>query len=214
MLKLSWFLEANMVTKVVSNLMESNVFVVGDEKTCVVVDAGADVQDVAKVVGERKVLGVLLTHGHYDHAYFAVEYAKQFSCEVYGSKFLKEYLSNPDWNYSDGHFCVQDYSAFVFLTGNGVLRLGNYDVSYSQLGGHSKSDMCFKIGDHLFVGDVLIGRDMGRIDLYGGDKQEMKKSLQFLLDGEFEVMHSGHGADNNKSTQDKVCKLWLKFLSR
>ena len=204
-----------MVTRVVSDLIDSNVFVVGDEKECVIVDSGAKVDEFSTAVGERKVMGVLLTHGHYDHSYRVLNYVQKFGCKVYGSVLLKEYLQNADYNYSEGQFAVKDFSAFEFLGGaSGTFQLGSIEIEYTQLGGHSKSDMCYKIGDDIFVGDVLIGRDMGRIDLYGGDKNEMKKSLQFLQDENYVTMHSGHGADNTKATQDKVCALWTRFLSR
>ena len=55
---------------------------------------------------------------------------------------------------------------------------------------------------------------MGRIDLYGGSKLKMIESLEYLLNKNYTVMHSGHGVDNEKIAQDKVAKLWIKFLSR
>lgn len=228
---------------------------------CVIVDAGARTQDVQKVVGGRRVLGVFLTHGHYDHSVYATDYAKQFGCKVFASAAAKEYLQNPDHNYSEGKFKVDDFSDFVFLSGSGVVRfeengdaeavcfvensgetlnanaglqgreqklvnekeshvdenddqISGVCVQFFQLGGHSKGDMSYLIGEEIFVGDVLIGRDMGRVDLYGGNRQEMKNSLQKLVETNYRIMHSGHGADNTKETQDKVAKLWIKFLSR
>ena len=157
---------------------------------------------------------MFLTHGHYDHAFYAPSYAKAFGCKVYASEFAKEYLADAAKNYSDGKFSVRDFSDFVFLHGDGVVRLGKFEVEYFALGGHSKSDVCFRVDDDLFVGDVLIGRDMGRLDLFGGSKDEMKKSLEKLVDLKYSTMHSGHGEDTTKFSQDKVAKLWLKFLSR
>ena len=55
---------------------------------------------------------------------------------------------------------------------------------------------------------------MGRIDLIGGSKEEMAQSLKFLCDEDYEIMHSGHGADNSKTSQDKVARIWLRFLTR
>lgn len=203
-----------MVERVVSNFLESNVFVVGDENVCVIVDAAAEVQKVADVVAWRKVLGVLLTHGHYDHCVFCEEYAKRFGCKIYASQNIEEYLLNGEYNYSEGKFKLDNFDNFVFLQQNGCLQFDGISVEYVQLGGHSKSDMCYQIFDDVFVGDLVLGRDMGRIDLFGGSKEEMKNSLQFLINKKYNVMHSGHGADNNKATQDKVCSLWLRFLNR
>ncbi len=227
-----------MTQRIVSKILDSNVFVCGEDGEFFIVDAGAEVEDVALalqkcyerakkdfvpddlggkrafVEGLPKVVGVLLTHGHYDHCYFAQEYAKRFGCKIYCSAEAEEYLKNPDYNYSEGKFSVQDFSDFVFLKGDGVLSLGNMQVEYFALGGHSKSDICYHYGDEIFVGDVLLGRDMGRIDLYGGSKQAMQTSLKKLVDTNYRIMHAGHGEDMPKSAQDKVAKLWIRFLTR
>ncbi len=204
--------------RIVSKYYDSNIFILEKENEVLIVDSAVEVKEIEKLVKGKKVVGVLLTHGHFDHALFADEYAKTFKTKVYASEFAKEYLSENRKNYStdiEGLFLeIKDFKNFVFLSGEGEIEIGNFHVEFKQLGGHSKSDMCFKIDDEVYVGDVLIGRDMGRTDLYGGDKEEMKKSLSWLIDEDYQIMHSGHGEDNNKKTQDKVASIWIKFLSR
>ncbi|MBP3431347.1 MAG: MBL fold metallo-hydrolase [Clostridia bacterium] len=203
-----------MTERIVSEFIESNVFVVSKGNECVIVDAAANLSEVKKVVGEKKVFGVLLTHGHYDHSLYANEYAKEFGTKIFASEAIVEYLQNPDYNYSEGQFKLNDFSNFQFLNGEGTLNLGGMKVDFCQLGGHSKSDICFLFDGEIFVGDVLIGRDIGRLDLHGGSKKEMKNSLEKFLKMDYQIMHSGHGEDNSKEVQDKVVKLWLRFLSR
>lgn len=203
-----------MIEKVVSEFISSNVFVVFDGDYCFIVDAGAKKEEVEKVIAGKKVEGILLTHGHYDHCLRVLEYAKSFGAKVYASEFIKEYLGDGEKNYSEGKFSIQDFSNFNFLSGEGKLKLPHFEIAFKQLGGHSKSDMLYCHGDDIFVGDVVIGRDMGRIDLYGSDKDEMEKSLAYLKALNYLTMHSGHGEDNDKKTQDKVVSLWLRFLTR
>lgn len=203
-----------MIEKIESDLLSSNVFVVSLGDYCVIIDAGAVVEEVEKVVKDKKVEAIFLTHGHYDHSARVFSYAKKFGSKIYASKYIKEYLENGEYNYSEGKFSINDFSNFEFLKGNGTVEFPHFNVQYFQLGGHTKSDMIYKINDDIFVGDVLIGRDMGRIDLYGGSKEKMRESLQFLKDLDYKIMHSGHGLDNDKKAQDKVTSLWVKFLSR
>lgn len=203
-----------MTERIESELINSNVFVVSDEKSCIIIDCGAKTEDVALAVGDKKVEAIFLTHGHYDHCFYVLDYVQKFGCKVFCSEFAKEYLENSDYNYSEGHFSLKDFSDFIFLKNSGKLQVSNFEITYFQLGGHSKGDMCFAVFDEVFVGDILIGRDMGRIDLYGGSKQEMTKSLDFLHKLSYKIMHSGHGLDNDKTTQDKVINLWLRFLKR
>ena len=47
--------------------VDNNVWIVGDDETCVVIDPAHDALEVQKAVGGRQVLAILLTHGHDDH---------------------------------------------------------------------------------------------------------------------------------------------------
>lgn len=203
-----------MIDRLVSKIMESNVFVVSHNDSCIIIDSGVEPDVIKKAVGDKTVEAVFLTHGHYDHCFYALEYQKMFGCQIFCAQQAKEYLQNPDYNYSEGKLKITHFSNFVFLNSNGKIDLKDFNVEYHLLGGHSKSDMCYTVDGEIFVGDILIGRDMGRVDLYGGDKLKMKESLEILVEKNYSIMHSGHGKDNSKSVQDKVAKLWIKFLSR
>ena len=158
---------------------------------------------------------ILLTHGHYDHCARVEDYVKAFGAKVFASKEIEDYLKNGEYNYSEGKFFLSDLSNFeYFMEDDGILKLPHFQIKYKQLGGHSKSDMMYDFNGDLFVGDVLIGRDMGRTDLYGGSREEMSKSLSALKEHDYVTMHSGHGEDFDKKTQDKVASLWLRYLNR
>ncbi|TRY19858.1 MBL fold metallo-hydrolase [Tessaracoccus rhinocerotis] len=47
--------------------VDNNVWVVGDDHECVIIDAPHDPGPILEVVGDRTVLGILLTHAHDDH---------------------------------------------------------------------------------------------------------------------------------------------------
>lgn len=207
-------LRCSMTEKLESSLISSNVFVVSHDDSCIIIDAGVDVDKLKNFIGTKKVLGIFLTHGHYDHCFYVLEYQKLFGCKIYASEQIKQYLENPDFNYSEGKLKIDDFSSFVFLKNEGAVDIESFSVEFHQLGGHSKSDMVFLVDGEIFVGDLLIGRDMGRIDLIGGNKLEMKRSLEYLVKTDYVVMHSGHGEDHEKKQQDAVAKLWIKFLSR
>ncbi len=203
-----------MIERIESEFLGSNVFVVSHGDDCIIIDAGAKLEELKKYVAGKNVKAILLTHGHYDHCFYVGDYIKEFNCKVYCSKAIVEYLQNADYNYSDCAFKFDDFSHFVFLGASGKFDVGAINIRYKQLGGHSKSDMVFFVDEDVFVGDLLIGRDMGRMDLHGGNKKDMKESLKFLLNQNYKTMHSGHGQDNDKSIQDKVINLWLRFLNR
>ncbi len=201
--------------RIVGDIYESNVFITDN---ALIVDAGANLEKLEKCLAGCKVGGVLLTHGHFDHTYFAMDYAQKYGVKIYASVKIEEYLREPKKNYStdfDGmELKIDDFSNFVLLHGDGEFSAQNVKVKYFQLGGHSKSDMCFLVGDDLYVGDTIIGRGIGRMDLYGGNKQDMLESLKKISALSYKTMHSGHGEDLTKEMADKVIATYIRFLSR
>ncbi len=204
--------------RLVSDFYDSNVFLVEKGKEVLIVDAGLNLLALKKYLDGKKVVGILLTHGHFDHSYFVMKYQKEFGVKVFASELIEEYLSDCRKNYStDLENCfleVKDFQDFVFLAGEGEIKVGNFNVKFKQLGGHSKSDMCYVIDNEVYVGDTVLGRAVGRTDLYGGNKEEMVRSLNYLQNLKYDTMHCGHGEDFDKKTQDKVCQIYIKFLSR
>ena len=47
--------------------LDNNVWIVGDDTECVVIDAAHDADAILTAVGDRKLLAILCTHGHNDH---------------------------------------------------------------------------------------------------------------------------------------------------
>jgi len=213
-----WYHIAMEIKRVEGDILQSNVFVVSEGGKCILIDAGAPIERVMPYVDEKSVEAIFLTHGHYDHIYYLNKYVDKFRCEVYASEKITDYLY--DKNHNASYDCpyppieLEEIKFLQLLSGDGVVDIAGFKVEFFQLGGHSSSDMMFQLGDDLFVGDEVIGRDVGRTDLWGGDKQMMLASLQKILQKDYQIMHCGHGQYFDKKTQDKVVKLWHKFLSR
>ncbi|WP_181445862.1 MBL fold metallo-hydrolase [Cryobacterium soli] len=47
--------------------LENNVWIVGDDTECVVIDAAHNAEAILTAVGDRTLLGILSTHAHNDH---------------------------------------------------------------------------------------------------------------------------------------------------
>jgi hypothetical protein len=47
--------------------VDNNIWVVGDDSECVVIDAPHSVADILAVVGDRKIKAIVCTHAHDDH---------------------------------------------------------------------------------------------------------------------------------------------------
>ena len=47
--------------------VDNNVWLVGDEREVLVIDAAHDAEAIAAAAGDRQVLGIVCTHAHDDH---------------------------------------------------------------------------------------------------------------------------------------------------
>ncbi|GAA1165339.1 MBL fold metallo-hydrolase [Ornithinimicrobium humiphilum] len=63
--------------------VDNNVWVVGDDSECVVIDAPHDPDAILEVVGDRTVTALVLTHGHDDHVDAALEVARRTGAPTY-----------------------------------------------------------------------------------------------------------------------------------
>ena len=55
------------IKTVVTGYLDENCYLLIKNGTCLVIDPGDDYNDIKKEIGDNKVLGVLITHSHFDH---------------------------------------------------------------------------------------------------------------------------------------------------
>lgn len=199
------------VEKIVSNLLESNTFLIFEGDDCLIIDAGVDVKTLMSFIGDRKVVGVFLTHGHYDHVYYVEEYKKVFDCKVYINNLDKDFATNKELNYG---FAVKDKGIFTTFDKDTTFNIKNFEVNAFLTPGHSPGGVCYLIGEHLFAGDTLFNGGIGRYDLAGSNKYDLIKSLVKLQKIKFDILHSGHGEDSTYLEQQRNISAYLHFLSK
>ena len=173
-----------------------NTYVVGVEGggSCLVIDPGAEAEKVAKAVGNRRAQAVLLTHGHFDHMLYAKHWLDQ-GAKLYVHELDAQALRSPSLNLSQVvNTQLVLPQADVLLEDGDVVREAGVELTVLHTPGHTPGGVCYLSGKTLFSGDTLFYGSYGRLDLPGGDVQEMIASLSRLmqLDGET-VAYPGHG---------------------
>lgn len=201
------------VQKIKSAYLDANTFVVSQNNQCIIIDSGAPLQDVEKAVQCNKVLAILLTHGHFDHSIYCLDYAKKFNCSIYMHANAKLTLASPERNYG-APFFINKFESFSLIDGNGILQIKDFLIHYFETPGHSPCSMCYQIENALFAGDTLFANGIGRTDLIGSDKSKMQQSLQLLSTLQFDNAYSGHGEDSDFARQTRNIHLYQKFLAR
>ncbi len=169
--------------------VDNNVWVLGDDTECVVVDAPHDVEGILAVVGDRRVKAVLLTHAHDDH----VRVAPQLR-ERTGAPLLLHPADRPLWELTH-----PDLLWDVDLTDGQVVEVAGAAVHTLHTPGHAPGAVCFHVpalgcvltGDTLFQGGPgATGRSYSDPDLI---VDSIRTRLLPLPDDT--VVHTGHGPD-------------------
>ena len=130
--------------------VDNNVYVVGDDSSVYVVDPSHNLDAVAELVGDRRVEGILLTHGHNDHCELVPEAAKRFDTEVY---------LHPDddmlWQESNGD------APYTPLADRGQFDIGGEKITVYHTPGHSPGCVVLHVGETLLSGDTLFNGGPG-----------------------------------------------------
>lgn len=202
------------VFKLISNLLNSNTFILEKDNNVIIIDCGCEVDVVKKYVKGKNVKGVLLTHGHFDHSAHCNEYAKEFHCKIYANENIKKTLTDKVAIYSEDYSIINDLSCFEFVGDNCEINLGEFNVKCFHFPGHSHCSEGYVIEGCLFAGDFLFKKSFGRVDLKNGNKDDMLLSFDKIKDIDFSIIFSGHGEESTKEEQIRHLHLYKKFLTR
>jgi len=160
-------------------------YLIGDRESreCVVVDPAWDVTglvDVARNDG-MEIASALVTHYHPDHVG-----GDLFGHRIEGVAHLQEIRAVPvhcNRNESRGVKIVTGLSDSDIREHDGgdVLEIGGIRIELLHTPGHTPGSQCFLVDGRLVAGDTLFVQGCGRVDLPGGNPEEMYRTLSQRL---------------------------------
>ncbi|MDJ1370611.1 MBL fold metallo-hydrolase [Gulosibacter molinativorax] len=169
--------------------VDNNVWVVGDDSECIVIDAPHDPQAVLALVGDRTLKAVVCTHAHDDHVRFAPEVADATGAPI---------LLNPEdrvlWDMTH-----PERQPDGDLTDGQVIEIGGTRLEVIATPGHAPGAVCLwapELGV-LFSGDTLFEGGPGATGRSYSDRPTIEDSIReklFSL-GDDVVVKTGHGPD-------------------
>ena len=167
------------------NLNNSNTYVVGTSNEVIVIDPSNDYRSIKKLINERKLLGIFLTHGHYDHFKSVIKMLEIYDCLLYLNKEAYKKLSDPLSSCSI-YFGEQqpfniDVSRVKFIGDGQKITLGEINLKVLHTKGHTNCSICLIIDDLLFSGDTLFNNGIGRYDLPTASLNDLINSIKMLL---------------------------------
>ena len=161
------------VKKIVTGYLDENCYLLISNNTCLVIDPGDEYNKIKDEIGDIKVLGVLITHSHFDHIGALRNFLTKRSIKIFKKSNLEEH---------------KEY------------KIGDFKFKCIYTPGHSKDSVSFYFEEEkkMFVGDFVFKESLGRTDFPGGSDIDMKDSVKKILtyDDDIEIF-PGHNETTN-----------------
>ena len=170
--------------------VDNNVWVVGDDAECVVIDAPHDVDAIMAVVGDRTVRAIVCTHAHDDHVRVAPALRERT-----GAPILLHPDERPLWELTHGTDVRWDED----LADGQELTVAGTTLRVLHTPGHAPGAVCLFAPDLgcVFTGDTLFQGGPGATGRSFSDRSTLEASIRaslFALPDQT-VVHTGHGDD-------------------
>ncbi len=169
--------------------VDNNVWVVGDDAECVVIDAPHSVSDILALVGDRTVRAILCTHAHDDHVRVAPALREEVRAPI-----MLHPADEEVWELTHTDFLWD-----VDLSDGFEITVGGTTLRTLHTPGHAPGAVCFHAPDLgcVFTGDTLFEGGPGATGRSFSDEDLIKESIRaklFALPDDT-VVHTGHGND-------------------
>ncbi|XVV15100.1 MBL fold metallo-hydrolase [Actinoplanes sp. CA-131856] len=170
--------------------VDNNVWVVGGDDECIVVDAPHDVDAILAVVGARTIAAIVCTHAHDDHVRVAPELRART-----GAPILLHPADRPLWELTHG----PDEKWDTDLADGDRITVAGTTLTVLHTPGHAPGAVCLYAPElgRVFTGDTLFHGGPGATGRSFSDAELIVESIRkalLTLPGET-VVHTGHGQD-------------------
>jgi glyoxylase-like metal-dependent hydrolase (beta-lactamase superfamily II) len=171
--------------------VDNNIWVVGDDAECVVIDAPHSVEEIMAVVGDRKVKAILLTHAHDDHSRVAPALRERVVAPI-----MLHPDDRPLWELTHS-----DELWDLDLADGTEIAVAGTTLRVLHTPGHAPGAVCFYAPELgcVFTGDTLFHGGPGATGRSFSDEDLIVESIRtqlFALPDDT-VVHTGHGGDTS-----------------
>ena len=180
--------------KLTLGLYQTNTYILTEGENAVVIDPGYDPDAILDALEGKNLKAILLTHGHFDHVGAVKELVAETGCDVY--------IHAAELNLPPMITAGQLYYTHTYAESDHITPIPGVELTVLHTPGHTPGSVCLLWKDQMFSGDTLFEGSCGRIDLPGGDPQQMMRSLSRLsrLQADYHV-HPGHGGSTTLAAE-------------
>ncbi|WP_054814312.1 MBL fold metallo-hydrolase [Nocardia arizonensis] len=182
--------------------VDNNVWLVGDDREVLVIDAAHDADAIVAAVGDRDVVAVLCTHGHNDHVTVAPELSRRLDAPI-----LLHPADEPLWRMTHPSVDYRSQADTPRITVAGM------DIDILHTPGHSPGSVSLYAPDlsALFTGDTLFNGGPGATGRSYSDFDTIIDSIRtrLLTLPEDTTVRTGHGDGTTIGAEKPALADWI-----
>ncbi len=193
------------IQKFVVGELQANCYLVSDKTSdeCLIIDPG----DEANLISENilrqnlKPIGIIATHGHFDHVMAANELQMAFDIPFYlhpNDEKILNYMTDSASHWLNRKIIEQPPAKVEYIENGEKIETGNWNLEVIHTPGHSPGGICLfnKKSKVVFTGDTLFKNGIGRTDFSYGSPQKIKQSLEKIRNNfSGYTAYPGHGEE-------------------
>ncbi len=155
---------------------DTYLLVEGDK--ALAIDPAGKSETVIGKLGDLNLIGILLTHGHFDHIKAVDGLYEHYHCPVF--------LHEADESLARDKHAGAMFGLSAYVTcplthlKEGRMKIGPFRFEVIFTPGHTPGSVIYVFDEGIFSGDTLFKGSVGRTDLEGGDMNQLKQSLQIF----------------------------------
>lgn len=147
--------------------LHTNCYFLIKNNNLLLIDPGDDFNKISDKIDRYNLIGIIITHHHYDHVGALNELLKKYNVKVYDINNLDE----------------------------GINKINDFEFEVIYTKGHTNDSITLYFKDHnaMFTGDFLFKDTIGRTDLPTGNYNEMIDSIEKIKKYSNTAIYPGHG---------------------
>lgn len=201
--------------------LQANCYFLIEREECLIIDPADEGSFILEELQRRKLkpVGMLATHGHFDHIMAAGEIQKSFNTplfirseDIFLIKRIKE-TAKYFLGFNPVIIEPTTINRLIVVENKSInFRISSFEFRILGTPGHSPGSCCFYFSEEkiIFTGDTLFKGGIGRYDFSYSDKNDLKKSLKDLIKFPKDtIVYPGHGEKTTiRSEKDFAFRLF------
>jgi len=162
----------------------ANTYLITNDRYAIIIDPANNIKTLERFIGEKQVLGIFLTHGHYDHFKSLRELLKKYDVSIYLHKEAYKKINDINNSFAYAFGCNElsfiGEEKCIFVNDSNLIKLDKFEIKVKYLPGHTNCSVAYIIENNMFVGDVVFKNSIGRTDLPTGKSIAMMESINYF----------------------------------